>query len=598
MSDHAKRSSKKRHKKLIKAGKSLENDFGVKLSAAPTKFVLLSNAGLVNGGLTSSILRALPESDNLHYDVVLHPDKTYAVVRCPNIEAASAVIENLDGSSSLDYLDGQPVHAGYLEGDIPDPDLQSSSLPSGLEIIENGLSPEDEAAWLKLCSFDDDSASCLLKNRLVEHFGYRFDYAINGVNRDDPLLEKPIPEPCTKFLKGLVHRGLMPESCFPNQLTVNRYEAGAGIPAHCDTHSMFSSCIVVVSLGADVVVNYRKDDTELSVLIPRRSVTLMQDESRYAWTHSIIPRKYDLIPSGSGAPLAVARGVRTSFTFRRVRSQEACDCSFPSLCDSRLKFSLDESDAAQLEKLHVHEVYENIASHFSDTRHSQWPKVVEFLNSLPDCSLVVDVGCGNGKNMLIKNREDLSFIGCDRSSGLLEICRRKNLQALQCDCLALPFRHAVFDAVICIAVIHHLSTSLRRRQAIEQLLSLLKKDGKLLISVWAFDQNLRGGSKYLKGGDPSTATARHACIRAGKAEVTLPVHTNRCAFSNSDVLVPWKKSENNDTQQRYYHVFDKGELRSLVQDIEGIELLDEYHDEGNWCIILKKTQQVLNEVET
>ena len=42
-------------------------------------------------------------------------------------------------------------------------------------------------------------------------------------------------------------------------------------------------------------------------------------------------------------------------------------------------------------------MYETIASHFSDTRHTKWPRVAEFLRNLPNFSLVADVGCGNGK---------------------------------------------------------------------------------------------------------------------------------------------------------------------------------------------------------
>lgn len=132
-------------------------------------------------------------------------------------------------------------------------------------------------------------------------------------------------------------------------------------------------------------------------------------------------------------------------------------------------------------------------------------------------SLVVDVGCGNGKYMRVKNREDLSFFGCDRSAGLLNICREKSLQALQVDCLALPFREEAFDAVICIAVVHHLSTSSRRKQAIHEMLKLLKRNGRLLISVWALDQGFQGSSKYLKEG--RTTNARHTCVRAGSTEV-------------------------------------------------------------------------------
>ena len=42
-------------------------------------------------------------------------------------------------------------------------------------------------------------------------------------------------------------------------------------------------------------------------------------------------------------------------------------------------------------------MYEEIAGHFSNTRHTMWPQVAEFLRDLPDYSIVADVGCGNGK---------------------------------------------------------------------------------------------------------------------------------------------------------------------------------------------------------
>lgn len=47
------------------------------------------------------------------------------------------------------------------------------------------------------------------------------------------------------------------------------------------------------------------------------------------------------------------------------------------------------------EKEHVHDVYSKIASHFSDTRYKAWPRIAEFLNSLPSGSSVADIGgCG------------------------------------------------------------------------------------------------------------------------------------------------------------------------------------------------------------
>lgn len=42
-------------------------------------------------------------------------------------------------------------------------------------------------------------------------------------------------------------------------------------------------------------------------------------------------------------------------------------------------------------------MYENIAEHFSETRHSPWPKIKQFVESLKLGSILVDIGCGNGK---------------------------------------------------------------------------------------------------------------------------------------------------------------------------------------------------------
>jgi len=64
-------------------------------------------------------------------------------------------------------------------------------------------------------------------------------------------------------------------------------------------------------------------------------------------------------------------------------------------------------------------VYETIASHFSSTRHSPWPRVVEFVDQITPGSLVADVGCGNGKylginpNIYMVRSGLLSFVsGC------------------------------------------------------------------------------------------------------------------------------------------------------------------------------------------
>ena len=86
-------------------------------------------------------------------------------------------------------------------------------------------------------------------------------------------------------------------------------------------------------------------------------------------------------------------------------------CSFPAFCASQKEASvtLDATMASALEKTHVHSVYENIAGHFSETRHRKWPRVAEFVTSLPLGSVLVDVGCGNGKYLGNKNLAEVNL---------------------------------------------------------------------------------------------------------------------------------------------------------------------------------------------
>ena len=142
-----------------------------------------------------------------------------------------------------------------------------------------------------------------------------------------------------------------------------------------------------------------------------------------------------------------------------------------------------------MEKKHVYEVYEKIAPHFSNTRYKPWPKIQKYLESLPEGSFNCDVGCGNGK-YLSANQRYMFNLGTDRSYNLLELCnqRDKDFQLFHCDSLKLPVRNNVFDSVISIAVIHHFSTPTLRLAAISEFHRILRVGGRLLIYVWAYEQ--------------------------------------------------------------------------------------------------------------
>jgi hypothetical protein len=92
-------------------------------------------------------------------------------------------------------------------------------------------------------------------------------------------------------------------------------------------------------------------------------------------------------------------------------------------------------------------------------------------------------GCGNGRYLDVN---PLIFkVGCDRSEGLIDICRERGFDAFIADGLLLPYRSAGFDAVISIAVLHHLSTQEHRIQAVKELVRIARPGAHVLIYVWA-----------------------------------------------------------------------------------------------------------------
>jgi SAM-dependent methyltransferase len=262
----------------------------------------------------------------------------------------------------------------------------------------------------------------------------------------------------------------------------------------------------------------------------------------------------------------------------------ASDSALPEVTSATLSSlqHLPAASAQRFEQSFVHNVYETIAPHFSSTRHTvshvaiaykgrsvatrscalctvqMWPKVKQFLQSLPAGSVVADVGCGNGKYMLPlagtaahkQHRDEppepdhkmqksdpptattpaptgdgsalpapsLFMLGSDISESLIGICAQRGLEVMVCDSISLPYRSDMFvrfapthrpsaplaltccslasgqDAAISIAVIHHFATPERRRHAIAEMCRILRVGGKALIYVWSFEEGVSSES--------------------------------------------------------------------------------------------------------
>ncbi|XP_075168009.1 tRNA (carboxymethyluridine(34)-5-O)-methyltransferase ALKBH8 [Haematobia irritans] len=613
--------SRKLDKKQKRCMAIIQNECKIQpLTEACSKYVGILNAGL-STGLTEELILESAEKYGRILRLLMLPNKSYCFMECASEEDAENIVKNMNGISKI----GQKEAVVYLSYFVELPQSEDSNwmkpLPEGLILINDFVNEEEETILLNAIKMEDAELDATLKHRKVKHFGYEFIYGLNNVDPSQPLTNG-IPKECDILWKRLHESKEVNVNLdwdIPDQLTVNSYEPGQGIPPHVDTHSAFLDPIMSLSLESAVVMEFRKGLEKRSILLPRRSLLIMSGESRYDWTHGITPRVMDIVVTANENLSTQKRSKRTSLTFRKLR-KAPCTCKYPTMCDTRIeemkgKQSTIEMDkAALLEEVNVHKVYDHIAEHFSETRHSPWPQVNDFLKSFSSGSILLDVGCGNGK--YLNCNTDLLNIGCDRSNGLLKVCSSLKYQTFRCDCIYVPVRSNSVDGCISIAVIHHLATKERRLRALQELARILRPGGRGLVYVWAKDQNADNKkSSYLRQNksinkqkttemQQRQQTQQQLEEEAKASPVSLPVHTNRTEFLQQDVLVPWKiktaagHQQDKDTEKstflRYYHVFEDNELESLLTEVQNVKLVRRYYDQGNHCAIFEKTCMTLD----
>ena len=304
--------------------------------------------------------------------------------------------------------------------------------------------------------------------RLVQHYGYVFDYKTADVlrNRDESGADcPPMPQPEAdldfhsikrrvdeghgwKVLADVIdqtrkHSFLIASDDNPkeekvhasypnlNQLTVNHYKPGQGIGSHVDTPSAFGDGLLSISLNGGIVMEFRKVDSDPPlkklVYLPPRSLVLMSGPARYEWEHYIVTRRTD---THQGEVLT--RQLRVSLTLRTALSLEGQPLP---LVESRVYPPTWGSPEQQrrnngrrlatpaTERDHVHAVYDAIATQWHHTRGKRgvlWPGATQFLQRLPPGSIVADCGCGDGKYFPAIIESGNYVIGTDISRPLLE----------------------------------------------------------------------------------------------------------------------------------------------------------------------------------
>ena len=258
------------------------------------------------------------------------------------------------------YVEYANISASTLLADNPAlllPNASSTHRPEvkGLAVMEEFVSEEEEA---ELLGYLQGQAWLEHRFRSVQHYGYHFDYERNDVfddlraqrareGADDDLhMFPPILHPLIHRFRHLPSLPSIAAHCppdcsesvfVPDQLTVNRYQPGDGIPAHVDVHSSFTHFVLSLSLGAPICMDITpfpevvggEAEPPFPLLLPRRSLLVLGHYARYGCQHAIQPRKTDRVDGR-----LVERRERVSLTFRRRREGGECHCGWPRLCDT------------------------------------------------------------------------------------------------------------------------------------------------------------------------------------------------------------------------------------------------------------------------
>jgi tRNA (uracil-5-)-methyltransferase TRM9 len=204
----------------------------------------------------------------------------------------------------------------------------------------------------------------------------------------------------------------------------------------------------------------------------------------------------------------------------------------------------------EFEKNYVSDVYSNIAEHFSTTRYSHWASVKKYLleleKNVPNINLnkklnFLDFGCGNGKYLSFGKK--FNTFALDNCEELLQIVSKSypNIHIIKGDVSDnlnnMNLQSDYFDSIISVAVIHHLSTEIRRIKMIQNIYNLLKPNGTCLITVWA--------NSFINA---NTAKSKSTLTKLDES---------------NDYLISW-----NNQFQRYYHLFESDELEELIRKAE------------------------------
>ncbi len=227
---------------------------------------------------------------------------------------------------------------------------------------------------------------------------------------------------------------------------------------------------------------------------------------------------------------------------------------------------MNESTRQQLLQINSN-FYNNFADSFAATRYGAQPGWERIIPYFPARCQVLDLGCGNGRfaHFLDERLDQVDYVGVDGSENLVGIAEKRSAElsrtttAFHAIDLAeddWQIERSDFDAVVALAVMHHIPSFAARSTFLRAAASCLAPGGTLILSNWRFAHNARMCRKIVPWQQ---------------------VGLNDADVESGDYLLDWKKD--GQVGYRYAHQLDEDEVVGLAQQA-GLNVTEQFHADG------------------
>ena len=201
------------------------------------------------------------------------------------------------------------------------------------------------------------------------------------------------------------------------------------------------------------------------------------------------------------------------------------------------------------------EVWDSIADQWDNFRQVKFRPIYDFLERYPlKKGKILEIGCGNSRNLIPFAKLDFECHGIDFSKNMLDqskkLSNKHNIRIIlkEAKITKLPYENNYFNYVLHISSLHHLKSEKNILKSLNEASRVLKQGGLILLTVWN-----RLQLKFI--------------------------------LKPRDLSIPWNK--NSKEYKRFYHLFDFFELKKLIKKTN-LKILESNIFGKNLVFILKK----------